>query len=111
MKQNNDNAYIYTVAYAKNSTYLYVYLHIYVNTHPHTYTLIRIHLLFDFDSDQAQGSDFESKRDKLSSFAECSIRILEVWDTKSPADWIPTHKPAELSKTKLKKFEHYSPYD
>ena len=34
--------------------------------------------------------------------AECKIRSWEVWDTKSPADWIPTHKPTELSRIKLK---------
>ena len=38
-------------------------------------------LLFDFDSALAQGSDFESKGDKLSSDAECRIRTLEVWDS------------------------------
>ena len=45
---------------------------------------------------------FESKGDMLSSSAECMIRSWEVWDTKSPADWSPTHKPTELSKIKLK---------
>ena len=55
--------------------YVCVYVHIYINT---------IHI--DFDSALAQGIDFESKGDKLSSSVECSIRTLEVWDTKSPAD-------------------------
>ena len=36
---------------------------------------------------------FQSKRDRLSSSVECRIRTLEVWDTKSPADWMLTHKP------------------
>ena len=44
------------------------------------------YFLFDFDSALAQGSDFEWKGDKLSSFAEYRIQTLEVWDTKSPAD-------------------------
>ena len=43
------------------------------------------YLLFDFDSALGQGSDFELKVDKLFSSAECRIRTLEVWDTKSPA--------------------------
>ena len=38
----------------------------------------------------------------MSSSAECKIRTLEVWDTKSPADWMSTHKPTELSRIKLK---------
>ena len=49
------------------------------------------YLLFDFDNALAQGSDFESKRYQLSSPTEW-IWILEVWDTKSPVDWMPTHK-------------------
>ena len=50
----------------------------------------------------AQASDFRIEGDKLSSSAECRILSWEVWDTKSPADWMPTHKPAELSRIKLK---------
>ena len=45
---------------------------------------------------------FKSKGDKLSSPAECSIRTLEVWHTKSPAGWMPTNKPTELSRIKQK---------
>ena len=58
--------------------------------------------MFHFDSARVQGSDFESKRDMLSSFAEYRIRTLEVevWDTKSSADWVLTHKPTELSRIK-----------
>ena len=44
---------------------------------------------------------FESKEHKLSCSAECRIRTLEVWDTKSPADWMSTHKPTELTRIKL----------
>ena len=40
---------------------------------------------------------FESKGDKVSSSAECRIRILEVWE---PADRMPTHKLTELSRIK-----------
>ena len=36
---------------------------------------------------------FESKGDKLSFVAECRIRSCEVWETRSQADWMPTHKP------------------
>ena len=43
---------------------------------------------------------FESKGDNLSSSAECRTRSWEVWDTKLPADWMPTHKPTELSTIK-----------
>ena len=46
---------------------------------------------------------FESKGDKLSSSVECRIRIWKSQDTYSPADWMPTHKPTELSRIKLKK--------
>ena len=45
---------------------------------------------------------FKSKVDKLSSSAECRIQTLEVWDTKSPAYWMPNHKPIELLRIKLK---------
>ena len=45
---------------------------------------------------------FESKWDKLPPSAKYRISSLEVWDNKSPADWMPTHKPTELSRIKLK---------
>ena len=45
---------------------------------------------------------FESKGDKLSSSAECRIRTWKSQDTYSPADWMPTYKPTELSRIKLK---------
>ena len=45
---------------------------------------------------------FESKGDKLSSSAECRVRTWKSQDTYSPADWMPTHKPTELSRIKLK---------
>ena len=45
---------------------------------------------------------FESKGDKLSSFAECRIRTQRVSETQSPADWMPVDKPTELSRIKLK---------
>ena len=45
---------------------------------------------------------FESKGDKLSSSAECRIRTWKSQDIYSPADWMPTHKPTELSRIKLK---------
>ena len=38
---------------------------------------------------------------RQSSSAECRIRSW-VWDTKSPADWMPTHKPTELSRIEQK---------
>ena len=50
---------------------------------------------------------FESKRDKLSSSAECRIQT-RVSETESPADWMPADKPTELSKIK-QKFELNSP--
>ena len=31
------------------------------------------------------------------------VRTLEVWDTKPPADWMITHKPIALSRTKQKR--------
>ena len=45
---------------------------------------------------------FESKGDKLSSSAECRIPTWKSQDTYSPADRMPTHKPTELSRIKLK---------
>ena len=45
---------------------------------------------------------FESKGDKLPSSAECRIRTWKSQDTYSLADWMPTHKPTELSRIKLK---------
>ena len=45
---------------------------------------------------------FESKGDKLSSSAEGRIRTQRVSDTYSPADWMATDKPTELSRIKQK---------
>ena len=45
---------------------------------------------------------FELKGDKLSSSAECRIWTQRVSGTESPADWMPTDKPTELLRTKLK---------
>ena len=45
---------------------------------------------------------FDSKGDKLSSYAECRIQTRRVSETESPADWMPTDKPTELSRIKLK---------
>ena len=52
---------------------------------------------------------FQSKGDKLSSFAECRIQTQGVSGTESPADWMPAGKPTELSRVKLKKLELDSP--
>ena len=38
---------------------------------------------------------FESKGDTLSSSAECWIQSLEVWDTKSPADYMHAHSQTD----------------
>ena len=55
---------------------------------------------------------FESKGDKLSSSAECRIRTWKSQDTYSPADWMSTHKPTELSRIKLKNLNSTArPYD
>ena len=45
---------------------------------------------------------FESKGDKLSSFAECRIRTQRAYGTEFPADRMPADKPTELSRIKLK---------
>ena len=47
-------------------------------------------------------ASFKAKGDKLSPFAEYRIQNWAVWDTKSPADWMPTHKPTELPRIKHK---------
>ena len=44
---------------------------------------------------------FESKGDKLSSYAECRIRVQSVSGTESPADWMSADNPTELSRIKL----------
>ena len=55
---------------------------------------------------------FESKGDKLSSSAESRIRTRKSQDTYSPADWMPSHKPTELSRIKLKNLNSTAhPYD
>ena len=76
--------------------YIYIYIYIYMCV-----------CVFVVNSDSlAQASDiaiFVSKGDKLSSSAECRIR---TWKSQtfiySPADWMPTHKPTELSRIKQK---------
>ena len=50
---------------------------------------------------------FKLKGDKLSFSAECRIWTWEVWDTNSPADWMSTHKPTEISGIKLKTLIRY----
>ena len=45
---------------------------------------------------------FEWKGDKLSSPTECRIWTQTVSGTESPTDWMPAHKPTELSRIKLK---------
>ena len=45
---------------------------------------------------------FESKGDKLSSSDECRIRTQRVSGTESPAEWMPTDNPTELSRIKQK---------
>ena len=62
----------------------------------YTYLLLLILMLWH------RQAIFESKRDKLSSFAEGRIRTQRVSDTYSPADWMPADKPTELSRIKLK---------
>ena len=45
---------------------------------------------------------FELKGDKLFSSADCRIQTQRVSETQSPADWMPSDKPTELSRIKLK---------
>ena len=45
---------------------------------------------------------YESKGTKSSSSVECRIRTWKSQNTCSPSDWIPTHKPTELSRIKQK---------
>ena len=68
-------------------TYIYAYIHI---------CLLLIFMLWN------RQAIFESKGDMLSSSTECRIQSWDVWDTKSLADWMPTHKPTELSRIKQK---------
>ena len=69
----------------------------------YTYLLLFISMLWH------RQAIFESKGDKLSSFAECRIRTQRVSETQSSADWMPADKPTELSRIKLKKLELDSP--
>ena len=54
---------------------------------------------------------YESKGDKLSSSAECRIRTWKSQDTYSQADWMPTHKPNDLSRIKQNLNSTARPYD
>ena len=56
----------------------------------YTYLLLLISMLW------------HSKRDKLSSSAECMFRTQRVSETQSSADWMAADKPTELSRIKLK---------
>ena len=87
--------------------------YIYIHPHCHLYVykeylrldsglLISACLLLLISMLWHRQSIFESKGDKSSSSAEYRIWSWEVSDTNSPADWMPTHKPTELSRIKLK---------
>ena len=77
-------------------------IHIYI----HTCLLLLISMLWH------RQAIFESKGDKLSSSAEGRIRTWKSQGTYSPADWMPTHKPTELSRIKLKNLNSTArPYD
>ena len=73
------------------------------NQRVHIYLLLLISMLWH------RQAIFESKRDKLSSSAECRIRTQRVSETQSSADWMPADKPTELSRIKLNKLELDSP--
>ena len=57
-------------------------------------------VVVEFDALDRQAI-FESKEDELSYCSEWRIRSWEAWYTKSPADWMTTHKSTELSRIKL----------
>ena len=79
------------------NTYIHTYIpHTFIHTYIHTYLLLLISMLWH------RQVIFESKGDKLSSPAEGRIRTQRVSDTYSPADWMPSDKPTELSRIKLK---------
>ena len=65
------------------------------------YENIKHLFVVNFDARHRQDI-FESKGDKLSSSVECRLRTLKVWDNKSQADSMHTHKPTEPSGIKLK---------
>ena len=72
----------------------------------YTYLLLSIWMLWH------RHAIFESKGDRLSSSAECRIRTERVFETQSPADWMPADKPTELSRIKLKNLNSTArPYD
>ena len=43
-----------------------------------------------------QANDFRIERRQVAFYAKWTIRILEVRNNESPANWMPTHKPIEL---------------
>ena len=43
-----------------------------------------------------QANDFRIERRQVVFYAKWRIRILEVRNNESPANWMPTHKPTEL---------------
>ena len=72
------------------------YKHTNVHTYTHTHTCLLLLILMLWHSQAI----FESKGDKMFSPVECRIRSWAVWNSNSPADWVPTHKPTALSGTK-----------
>ena len=74
---------LYTCTRARIHSCIYSYMN--------TFLLLLISMLWH------RQAIFESKGDKLSSSAERRIRSWEVSDTNSPADWMPSHKPTEVS--------------
>ena len=73
-------------------------MHAYVDACIHTYTYLLLLILMLWH----RQAIFESKGDKLSSYAESRIRTQGVSETQSSADWMPADKPTELSRIKLK---------
>ena len=83
--------------------YIHTYIHTYRQTDRQECLLLLISMLWH------RQAIFESKGDKLSFSAECRIRTWKSQDTNSPADWMPTHKPTELSRIKLKQTQQPVP--
>ena len=90
----NSNTLLVTQYVPRNTRFVMVY--IYTHTYTDRQTCIHLHtcllLILMLCHKQAI---FESKGDRSSSAAECRIRTWEVWDTKSPADWMPPMTKSE----------------
>ena len=80
--------------------------------HSHLALAIYMFVVVNFDA-LAQASDIRiEKKKSCLPLLRAGFEPIRVSDTKSPADWMPTDKPTELSRIKLKNLNSTArPYD